>query len=643
MLDFILMITLKSISVLLMAVPESWALQLGRWGGQVYGGFRAFKGVGYTNLKAAYECRLTVSEIKTILRKHHQELGVTVAEILRLPIYRNPKLRPRYHFKDLSGLNYDQVRAQGKGLVFLTAHFGNWEYLSIPTGEGLGMKPAILARKQKMPRTNEYLNELRKIFGASISARGSAVKTILNALKNGFAVGIAGDQGGGKEGVKIRFFDRITTGPSGPFEIARRMQSPLLPIFDIRNPDGSREIRLLPALIAGSGESLDQWSIEVHLQNYYTELESIIREKPELWLWEYKRWKYCWTKTVLILKDGKSGHENQSLAIKQWIEDWQRKNPSYELRIKEINLAYRSKYHRYLLAAVFRILKPFIRGRIHWLRFFLQESGLEILFSSYADFVIGTGSSLLPLVVLLGQENRARKIISMRPSFPFVGSDFDLVILADHDKALRTGRVIRSPLMPSVIDKETQEQYGSTIQSRVKKPGPYWGILVGGSSVSFNMDDDKVLRDIQKIIQRATERKVSLLITTSRRTSAYLTKAINKALNQSQCLGLFIDASIDQQAGVVPGFLGLSEHVFVSEESVAMISESILSGCPTHLIRCRIGKERPKREAFLSSLLQQKLLIDDANYEVETIEKKTNCDRLASVRNQFLERWEAWV
>jgi len=50
-------------------------------------------------------------------------------------------------------------------------------------------------------------------------------------------------------------------------------------------------------------------AIESGVQTYIKILEGYIRRYPDQWLWETKRWKYSWTKRILILSDGKTGIE----------------------------------------------------------------------------------------------------------------------------------------------------------------------------------------------------------------------------------------------------------------------------------------------------------------------------------------------
>ena len=133
-------------------------------------------------------------------------------------------------------VNLSRIKDAGKsdrGTILLTGHFGDWE-LSNLTSPMHGFPITVLAREQKMKRVNELLNRLRESKGCKVVRKGMSTKNILKELYARNMVGILSDQDAGRKGMFVELFGRQTSCHSGPFEIAKRTDSLILPNFIVR-------------------------------------------------------------------------------------------------------------------------------------------------------------------------------------------------------------------------------------------------------------------------------------------------------------------------------------------------------------------------------------------------------------------------
>ena len=131
----------------------------------------------------------------------------TFMEVLNLT-----KVNKKYVDKYIEVVNFERLQnaaKSGRGTILLTAHYGDWEMLSLVSSVK-GYPILVLVREQKMKRLNELLNRLRESNGCKVIRKGLDVKNILRALIDRNVVGILADQDAGKNGMFVDFFGRPT-------------------------------------------------------------------------------------------------------------------------------------------------------------------------------------------------------------------------------------------------------------------------------------------------------------------------------------------------------------------------------------------------------------------------------------------------
>jgi KDO2-lipid IV(A) lauroyltransferase len=596
---------MRVLAWILGSMPVDWALRAGAWGGRLAYFLRSGKGVSYLNLKAAFEGSRSVGEMKRLARKSMENLGRTAVEILRLP-----QIDRRYLEEHCAVVDYPRISEalrRGRGLIFLSAHFGNWELLSAVSTTLKGHPLKFMVREQKLARVNAYLNALRKHHGAEPIRRGLSVKEMMRALKGNSVVALAADQAV-RTGVPVRFFGRLVPAPAGPVTIAARLGSTVLPVFDVREKGKYHRVHVLSALDlhAGLGGTVDEAGA---MQKYYDLLEDFIRRYPDQWLWEHKRWKFTRTKTMLILTDGKAGHEAQSKTVADLFEEIRREDPSYEFRIKTVQVVYRSSGHRAMLTVLAPFLRPWIRGRIGMLRHFLTEACFAELGPKYADFVISCGSGLVPVNLLVATENHAKSIVLMKPSFPFRRASFDLVLAPRHDEPARGKEVVYTdtalnPVEPVLLAREARKLAG-----RLRLNGHrVLSVFIGGDTRRYALSEEKLGKALARIFEIAKGAHAHVLVTTSRRTRPELARALRDKFAGEGACRLFLIASEGNIPNVTYGMIGLGHALFVTEDSLSMVSEAASSGKKVVVLRVGNGALPAKHERFHENLAAKRIV-----------------------------------
>jgi len=246
------------------------------------------KSVVMKNLHIAFPYK-SDSEKKVIAKKSYYHFSRLILEIMCIPKMSNGEISSMLECDNVDELA--QVFNEGNGLVFLTAHFGNWEVgaISLPMQMGTVMYPII--KPQRNPYVTKWLNSMRETHGNKIISLGMSIRQIYKVIKEGKLLGVVGDQRGPQDGLRVKLFGRDTAIYSGTGELVLKTKVPLYILFAIRIDDYhykafSEKIDLenLP------GEPVEQ-AREI-MQRYMNLLEKYVKLYPEQWFWMHNIWKY---------------------------------------------------------------------------------------------------------------------------------------------------------------------------------------------------------------------------------------------------------------------------------------------------------------------------------------------------------------
>lgn len=278
---------LKTISTIVSWLPYSLVVIIGKGLGHIY--HRVAKKQRLRAEKTIKE-RLGYSDEQAYvtIRKLFIQLGITFLEMLYMPALNKDNIEKYVTFDRPEVLK--AALNEGKGVVMLACHMDNWEWL----GAALAMNGFPLSAVEK-PQPNhvysDFMNELRRNAGQEIFARGSnEIIGCARAMKKGRMLGLIADQDGGYDGIFVPFLGKMASTPAGPAYFARKFKAPIIPIFIVRNPDGygHRAIVKDPIRYEVTGDQkVDDYNVTLRMTQ---EVEKIIKEYPDNWLWFQHRW-----------------------------------------------------------------------------------------------------------------------------------------------------------------------------------------------------------------------------------------------------------------------------------------------------------------------------------------------------------------
>ena len=265
--------------------PHGLAVRLGEWVGVLVWFFSRAR-VDRAEARCVRVLQVGVTTARAIVKESYRNLGRGLAEALRLP-----SLCPGLmDYIDIHGEeNLKEALAKGKGVVALTAHFGNWEFAAAALAlKGYPMN--AIGAEQRDPRITDLVVSLRSSCGVKTMSRGFDLKSAVRCLKKGEILGVLLDQDFGDDGIVVPFMGVPASTPFGPVKMADRIGSAVVPLFIVRRPDGVRhDLYIEPALGEAGGAPFGE-KVEASLELCNDTLGKWIARHHGQWMWLYPRW-----------------------------------------------------------------------------------------------------------------------------------------------------------------------------------------------------------------------------------------------------------------------------------------------------------------------------------------------------------------
>jgi KDO2-lipid IV(A) lauroyltransferase len=184
------------------------------------------------------------------------------------------------------GLEYvEEALRQGRGVLFATAHLGNWE-LSAYAHALLAAPMDIVVRPFDNPLIDALIERRRGLSGNRMIGKKEYARSILKALAANRAVGILVDQNSAADaGVFVDFFGVKACAGTGFVKLAARSGAAVIPGFAVWEEAEKRYVLRFRPPVPMTGDAARD------TQLVQSELERAIRQYPDQWLWIHRRWK----------------------------------------------------------------------------------------------------------------------------------------------------------------------------------------------------------------------------------------------------------------------------------------------------------------------------------------------------------------
>lgn len=212
-----------------------------------------------------------------------RSIGRILVFLARFPDLNRSNIRQHIQYEGFE--HFEHLKAQGKGVLFATAHLGNWELSAF--AHALMAEPMnVMVRPLDNAAVDAVVEHRRAMSGNRIVTKKDAIRDVLRALRANEAVGMLIDQNAlPEEGMFLDFFGLQASAHTGLIRLAHRTGAGVIPGFAVWSESRKQyTLKFYPPVEMTGDLSVDS-------QRVHTAIERAIREYPDQWIWLHKRWK----------------------------------------------------------------------------------------------------------------------------------------------------------------------------------------------------------------------------------------------------------------------------------------------------------------------------------------------------------------
>lgn len=225
---------------------------------------------------------------KTVMKKSFENLGITLVEFLALGSLSEKDIKEYVHFDNIELIQ--KAYEQGRGVILLSAHYGNWEFLAYSVFVYLRIPVLIIVKPLANYILDKIINRYRTRLGNNVVSMYEAAFKVVKNLREGGVVALLADQSATKDkDVFVDFFGIPSATFESPAFLALKYKVPIIIGFAERR--GSTYFVHLEEVRFDDLEFSKNGVAEL-TQRHTTKLEEAIRQHPELWVWQHRRWKH---------------------------------------------------------------------------------------------------------------------------------------------------------------------------------------------------------------------------------------------------------------------------------------------------------------------------------------------------------------
>ncbi len=286
---FLLYLGLRLVKELVRAIPRRPALAIAEGVGKTaFLVARRERERTLAHLRMVYGKEKSETELETLGKNVFIHFARAAVDVLRLPELVQAGLEEFVDGKE-SLFILDQALSEGRGVILLTAHLGNWELMGAFL-RTQGYRGAVVARRLYYERFDREIVNLRKEVDLNTIYQDAPPREFLNVLHQNEILGVLADQDIDRfEGIFVPFFGLPAYTLTAPVKLALATGAPIVPTFVLRNGDRYRLFMEEPIRVELKGTKEEM--IEEYTARWSRVVEEKIRAFPEQWAWMHRRWK----------------------------------------------------------------------------------------------------------------------------------------------------------------------------------------------------------------------------------------------------------------------------------------------------------------------------------------------------------------
>jgi len=240
------------------------------------------------NLRIAFGNRFPQDEIKTIGRKVFQNLAMNLVDWVQMKKFNRSNIDKVINLNGVVEKSQELLK-EGKGLIFISGHLGNWELMGTIYGM-FGFSGGVIGKRIYYDKYNDLIVGARLDKGVPTFYQDENPRELLRQLRRGGVIGVVADQNVEKlEGAMVDYFGRSSYTPVSPIRLAAVSGAPVLVGALIRKGN-NYEVVYEPEPLRVPRAASEKEIVEL-TQKWSKILENWISQYPDQWVWMHDRWK----------------------------------------------------------------------------------------------------------------------------------------------------------------------------------------------------------------------------------------------------------------------------------------------------------------------------------------------------------------
>jgi KDO2-lipid IV(A) lauroyltransferase len=240
------------------------------------------------NLRASFPDQ-TEEWIEQTGRRSFQQLVMLTIDVLVMP-----RLVQKHNWRQYARFTKAEypkwMMKEGKGLILVTAHYGNFELIGYMAGL-FGFDVYSVARPLDNKYLNRFLYGLRQRHGLKLVDKKGAAQMMPQIIEQGSTLGFIADQDAGRKGVFVDFFGRKASTYKSIGLLAITYNLPIA-VGCTRRVGDEFFFEYVLSRIIFPREWADQEDPLTWVSAAYTKaIEDFVRDDPTQYWWVHRRWK----------------------------------------------------------------------------------------------------------------------------------------------------------------------------------------------------------------------------------------------------------------------------------------------------------------------------------------------------------------
>ena len=252
----------------------------------IYYIFKYRRNVVQTNLNNAFPEK-SRDERVAIETRFYRFLADTIVESIKSISITKKELKERYQFENLKDIT--KHLTAGRSVIAVSGHYGNWEWGPLGIPFELDCDILVVYKPLSDQKFDHFINSIRSRFGTIMIPMKQTLRKVAEYKNKPHVMVLVGDQTPTRE--ESQYFTSFLNQPTAVFlgveKIAVRTNNPII-YFSIKRIKRGYYKSYVKPLIDNPKDCSEYEITDAHTK----ELEDLIIEKPEFWLWSHRRWKF---------------------------------------------------------------------------------------------------------------------------------------------------------------------------------------------------------------------------------------------------------------------------------------------------------------------------------------------------------------